>query len=173
MWTPTLDLSLSVFPHHSSRLSIAVSFLFSTYSLLIPFIPYLVALLFLFHPSLSSSSRLTVVNALWQGAHSLHAIETVQRLPAPCFLPFSVLQSVSMRERERMQLTACFHHWRPLSSHSMLAICISNCLVKQASCLWCVVLLSLKSAMLHFFILCVPKWCFSYSSRSGGFFFIW
>lgn len=69
-----------------------------------------------------------------------------------------------------MQLTACFHHSRPLSSVSMRAICISYCLVKHASYLRRVVLLSWISSALHFLILRAPKWFFSYSSRLDRFF---
>lgn len=160
-------LSMSVFPHlfshiaYSSSLSPLLSlFCFQSirfpFSSTNPFHSLSVTILLLFHASLSFSSSLTVVNAMWQGAHSLHAIETVQRLLVPCLHPVSMLLSVSMRQRgcssQHFSIASILFHLILCGPSASPAVLLSS---PHICGVWC--FLIWKGAVLHFFHPLCPR----------------
>lgn len=134
------------------------------YSHFPPLIPFILYLLLLFHPSLFPSSSLAPVNTLWQGAHSRHAIRTVQRLSVPCLHPVGVFLSVQWDGEDAA------HSMFPSLASSFISQHVDHVYLQQ----------SCKEVLL--FVVCSPaepeklRACpklvlFSYSSWLDGFFY--
>lgn len=138
VWTPILDLYSSLLSSRCLFVFIAASSLFSICPhspFVIPFSPCF-PLLFLFLESLSSSSSLTLVNAVQQEVHSLYAIQTA---PSWCF-------AVCLDEMEKLQLKACFSLAASFISQYVGHLCI------QLSCKGVLTFVTCGTDELHFFI---------------------
>lgn len=154
-------LRLSIF--YPLFVFVAASSLFS----ICPHSPFVIPfgpcpLIFLFHQSLSSSSSLTLVNAVWQEVHFLHAIETVQWLSAPSFHPVGCF-AICLDEMQKKQLKACFS-----LAASFISQYVGHLYIR----------LSYKGFLifvideLHFFSFCVSKcFFFFYFSQLEKFFY--
>ena len=140
---------------NTKPLFVSLSYLINSLPFLFPicFIDILFCCsLFLLYPSLSSP-QVWLTNTLWQEDYFLHAIISVQCLSGSCFYQVSVLPWPWWGIKDAAQsmfLTIDLFH------SMVCGPSVSPTFLYSISCtVWCVLLLSWKSALVYFFTLAV------------------